>query len=188
MYRSKVAIGVTVMMCACGGGSHPAALNHRPNDVQCSEPAAPGHCGCSGCNLGPQFTCVSDSSCTQGVNGRCTAGGAVAGCSCTYDACSGDSDCPSNQTCACHGSPYAYAGNQCISGNCRIDSDCGAGSYCSPSGDLSVVGYYCHTPQDTCINDDECTVRNCSGPPGEPRCVYAGSAGHWQCQCIPIPV
>lgn len=188
-----LAIWIAACIGACGG-SHPAAINHRQDEAQCSEPVGPGVCGCSscsgvGCCSGPEFTCMSDASCTRGVNGRCNGNGPVAGCGCTYDRCSGDRDCPGNETCACHGSPYMYGvDNFCIQGNCRVDSDCGKGGYCSPSGAWSVVGYYCHTPQDTCTNDNECTSQNCSGDPGEPRCVYSSSAGRWQCQCIPIPV
>ncbi|MHB8417556.1 MAG: hypothetical protein ACYDCL_05745 [Myxococcales bacterium] len=190
MFAKTGALGI--IACACGAGkSRPAPINHRPNDAQCSTPAGPGSCGCSdgGSCSGAEFQCTGDSSCTQGVNGRCDGNGPIAGCSCNYDQCSGDGDCPSNETCACHGSPYKFGGNACIPGNCRVDSDCGDGGYRSPSPDFSVVGYFCHTPQDACSNDGDCTPEN-SGPSceGSPRCSYSSSAGHWQCQCVVIPL
>jgi len=80
------------------------------------------------------------------------------------------------------------SGNSCVAGNCRTDSDCGTNGFCSPSSARSAVGYVCHTPQDTCINDDGCPTEDCRSTPAEPRCVYSGSAGHWQCQCVPIPM
>ena len=181
-----------------GSGGQPssgvAPTNHRPSDAQCSQPAGPGNCGCSDCtrqicvaDASCIETCTSDASCTKGVNGRCNHLGGSATCQCTYDECAGDSDCPSGKTCACHGSPYMYNDNNfCIAGNCRIDSDCGKGGYCSPSGDASIVGYYCHTPQDSCTNDNDCPT--CSGGlANQPRCVYSNSGGSWQCQCIVMP-
>jgi hypothetical protein len=55
--------------------------------------------------------------------------------------------------------------NQCKKGNCRIDSDCGPGGYCSPATDAcgAVLGYYCHTAADECVNDDDCAGRD-AGP------------------------
>ncbi len=189
MFRRALATSVVALTCLCG--CSPAAINHRSNDAQCSTPANPGDCGCTagsgGANCsGPEFTCTSDLACSSGVNGRCIRRGAVAGCLCTYDQCSSDTDCPTGQTCACRGSPYmSGSGNSCVAGNCRIDSDCGVRGFCSPSGG-STVGYFCHTPQDTCVNAGECPA--CQGAPGDPRCVYSRSAGHWQCECVPIPV
>src|SRR5437868_6694711 len=143
MFRSTFAVGIAALMGGWGC-ARPAAISHRPNDAQCSTHVGPGDCRCAGC-AGPEFTCTTDTGCTQGVNGRCIGNGAVAGCSCTYDKCSGDSDCPSNGTCACHDSPYMYgSGNRCVLGNCRVDSDCGKSGFCSPSGQWSIVGYYCH--------------------------------------------
>jgi hypothetical protein len=196
MRRAKPAIGIAALLWACGGAPNtrlvvinhqPLAINHRPNDAQCSEPVGPGDCGCvSGSCSGSYFMCTSDSDCTQGVNGRCdrSAPIPVAGCGCTYDSCTGDSDCPSNQTCACHGSADVYGGNYCIPGNCRIDLDCGVDGSCSPSGDFYAEGYYCHTPQDTCVNDVDCA---CPSLPDVPVCAYSGDAGQWQCECVPRP-
>jgi hypothetical protein len=191
------AVVALTWVCGCSNAPVHAALIHRPDDSQCSEPAAAGNCGCASCGGDPNccpeppFECTADSNCTQGVNGRCSGTGPVAGCACTYDLCSGDSDCPSNQTCACHDSPYWNAGSQCFPGNCRVDSDCGPGGECSPSYDLTLVGFYCHTPQDDCVNDADCPAQiDCSSGPmaGGPKCVYFDSAGRWQCKCVPIPL
>jgi hypothetical protein len=75
-----------------------------------------------------------------------------------------------------------------MAGNCQIDADCGDGGYCSPTqGDCGsysgIIGYYCHTPADTCVNDSEC-----SDPERGPGyCMYRPELGHWQCgygQCV----
>jgi hypothetical protein len=52
--------------------------------------------------------------------------------------------------------------NQCKKGNCRLDSDCGQGGYCSPAIDTcgAVLGYYCHSASDECVNDEDCTNRD----------------------------
>jgi hypothetical protein len=165
-------------------------LNHRPSDAQCSMPAPPGDCASPG---PPPGGCTSDSSCSNaGPNGRCInqGGGPAADCFCTSDACVQDTDCPSGQTCACHGSPYTDGrGNACVQGNCRVDADCGAGAYCSPSprtaicGD-SLAGYYCHTAEDQCIDDTDCpSSPNVAGIPG---CVYSTTDSRWECGDLPV--
>jgi hypothetical protein len=156
-----------------GGGRVPA--QHRPSDSQCGQPAPAGNCTLQ------QSTCTTDGQCTSGTNGRCvqsTHGAQL--CSCTYDACAKDTDCPSGKLCVCHGSAFTSgAGNTCIEGNCRVDADCGAGSYCSPShgttGCGAVTGYYCHTAADTCLDDSDCggSTRVCGWSPGD---------NHWKCQ------
>jgi hypothetical protein len=172
-----------------GAGRVP--LNHRPSDAQCSTAAPPGDCA------GPYPDgggCASDSDCADaGTNGRCInpGGGPAAPCFCTYDRCLGDTDCPSGQTCACHGAPYTDdAGNTCVKGNCRVDADCGAGEYCSPSsttgicGD-SLAGYYCHTAADLCIDDSDCP-ESTNGTVGEPGCVYSTTDSRWECLIVPV--
>ena len=93
-----------------------------------------------------------------------------------------DTDCKAGNTCACHGSPYLGGqGNGCVPGNCRVDADCGAGEYCSPSYDPSscggLAGYYCHTAQDVCLDDSDCS----SGPNGPQVCIYSTTSSHWEC-------
>ena len=128
--------------------------------------------------------CSSDSQCTAGSNGRCVeSGGGVLFCSCTYDTCQHDSDC-TGATCACHGSAYTYnQGNTCVGGDCHVDANCGPGGYCSPSyntmGCGGLAGYYCHTPNDQCIDDADC------GSSGN-VCVYVTSTSRWQCAMAPL--
>jgi hypothetical protein len=63
-------------------------------------------------------------------------------------------------------------------GNCRVDSDCGANGYCSPTaggGCGGVSGYYCHTAEDTCVNDSDCQMN------GPDVCEYSTGDGRWEC-------
>jgi hypothetical protein len=104
-------------------------------------------------------------------------------CSCTYDACVSDGDCKLGGPCVCR-SNLAGA-NTCLAGNCRVDADCGAGGSCSPTYDfgcghyIGIVGYFCHTPRDSCLDDSDCA------PPGE--CRHNPATGAWVCassQCV----
>jgi len=161
------------------GGTAP--VNHRPDDSQCLGPAPMGTCNFGGSG-GPGM-CSSDSQCADaGPNGRCieSNGGAVY-CSCTVDTCADDSGCGKDEVCACHGSPYTGgAGNHCVPGNCRVDADCGSVGWCSPSystnGCGDIGGYYCHTPQDQCVNDSDCPTMN-----GPMNCSYDSGLRYWRC-------
>lgn len=110
-------------------------------------------------------------------------GGGALECSCTYATCAGDSSCPTGQTCACAGSPYTGGSdNTCVQGNCRVDADCEGGSgYCSPALNAnscgSILGYYCHTPNDQCVNDTDCQDTTM----GPQVCTYAPTDGRWEC-------
>ena len=73
--------------------------------------------------------------------------------------------------------------NTCVYSNCWTDADCRAGFFCSPTvalgcGSSGVQGFYCHTGQDTCVDDSDCV-----GPAGSPGgyCAFDGSVGHWTC-------
>ncbi len=103
-------------------------------------------------------------------------------CMCTSDTCTADSPCTTmGGPCACRGEPFrGEIGNTCVPGNCKTDSDCGVGGYCSPSTGNStcggLVGYYCHTPRDTCIDDVDCTSTG-----GPMVCTDQTAVGHWAC-------
>jgi hypothetical protein len=64
-------------------------------------------------------------------------------------------------------------------GNCVTDSDCAATGYCSPGYDpkdpCTLIGYYCHTPGDQCVDDKDCT-----GASGM-YCVYDDAVKYWHC-------
>jgi hypothetical protein len=153
-----------------------APLYHRPDDSACAGQPPAGNC------MLQQAACMKDADCNAGSNGRCiqTMGGALT-CRCSYDTCTGDGDCAAGQLCVCHGTPYTGgAGNTCVMGNCRVDADCGAGGFCSPSHGTSgcggIVGYYCHTPMDTCLDDDDCQSRG-----GFQVCAFVDGDRRWKC-------
>jgi hypothetical protein len=122
--------------------------------------------------------CSTDSQCDGGTNGRCTWAGGLSTTFCTYDTCFADTDCPPGVACECD----PEFGNSCQPGNCRLDSDCACG-FCSPSPDvqgcipyfgLQPAGYYCHTPNDDCTNDDQCTQ-------GAGVCAWQPTVCKWAC-------
>jgi hypothetical protein len=152
-------------------------INHRPSDAQCATTASPGDCSFN--NLGDPSMCSSDSMCTTGTNPRCVVlQGGIPDCQCTSDTCQHDTDCPMGQLCACHGSAFLATGNTCYPGNCRIDGDCGTNGYCSPSAGTTgcggLVGYYCHTADDTCTDDNDCNAAL------GVLCEF--TTNHWSCQ------
>jgi Cys-rich repeat protein len=99
--------------------------------------------------------------------------------------CASDDQCPKTpqlQTCACHGSTYNNGvGNTCVPSDCRVDSDCGSGGYCSPAFDTSscgsLLGYYCHTGKDQCVNDSDCADGGVISV-----CTFSTTAGYWMCK------
>jgi hypothetical protein len=164
------------------GGVQRVPVNHRPSDAQCFTTPPAGTCNTQG---GTPGNCSKDANCMAdgGTNGRCVeTGGGVLYCSCTYDTCSGDSACPTGETCACHQSPYTNnQGNTCVQGNCRVDSDCGTNGYCSPADNTmscgSLLGYYCHTSADQCIDDSDCSSMS-----GFQVCTYVATSSRWECK------
>jgi len=118
--------------------------HHRASDIECTQAAPAGTCPCNGTVRLPRTHPNGHAQATAiagwRMNGRCTGSFGPAGCGCTYDSCAGDSDCPSGQTCACHGSPYTYGlGNTCVPGKLSRGLDCRTGSYCSPSPAVRVA-------------------------------------------------
>jgi hypothetical protein len=102
------------------------------------------------------------------------------------DQCTQDSQCSGKLVCLCEnqigfGNGNAPHGNRCAaSGDCRVDADCPGGG-CSPTVSFDcgtfygVVGYFCHTPNDACTNDSDCTAQ-----PGG-YCAFEPAASHWSC-------
>lgn len=127
--------------------------------------------------------------CVDGMNGRCIGIIHRPDCVCTYDTCADDADCPDDETCACHGSPFIGdgVGNTCVKGgNCRVDTDCGAKGYCSPSSNSlcsrNLTGYYCHTARDLCVDDADCPAQ----VNAIPACVYSTRTSRWECVQVPL--
>lgn len=123
----------------------------------------------------PGPACKSKADCKDGKGGRCAGG------HCTYDNCYEDKDCPSNSpVCICQ--QEGSRGYFCKAGNCAVDSDCGADGYCSPSWStecgafMGTVGFYCHTKDDECTNDDECKKGKEQG-----YCAFDHAKKLWRC-------
>ncbi len=99
---------------------------------------------------------------------------------CAPDECNTDGDCAEGFGCACAADYYGgngIHGNLCVPAQCRVDADCKAPGVCSPtlSGACrSLVGYYCHSPADTCNTDADCCADTS-------RCEYQPALGHWSC-------
>jgi hypothetical protein len=125
--------------------------------------------------------CARDADCAGGKNGRCMS--SRVGFSCSYDACTTDADCPGDRVCDCGSAlstTNAREANRCLKSNCHVDADCGAGGYCSPSlsdcGNYSgIMGYFCRTAKDTCVNDSDCTDG------GDGYCAWQETVARWQC-------
>ena len=187
---------------ACGGRT---PLKHRPAGSICPRARGSGFGSPDPlCPLdGGSFDCLRDSDCTAGTNGRCFLGRRACMTSCEYDTCFNDSDCADNQPCNCRALPEDWSANSCVTGsNCRVDADCGACGYCSPSqvnvlcfcmtaalcppsggpgvcGDACGHAYFCHTAQDTCFDDSDCT----SGG----TCNYDWLVQAWSCEWCIVP-
>ncbi len=162
------------------GGAHDARAprDHRTGSVTCSpapvppEPIIPD----AGAGPGAKYECRAHADCTAQPRGRCIffptsppieAGGTR----CLYDECTTDAACAPGKACVCN-----TIANTCYAGNCRVDADCGAGNFCSPTVDgcRIFVGYYCHTPADTCTDDTDCGTSGFV-------CSYRSDTRVWSC-------
>jgi len=154
--------------------------NHRASSSTCPPQRAPGAID-SACNYdaGPPVACLRDTDCSAGKNGRCLdAPPVVCATACSYDACFADPDCPGN-VCDCRPSASDSRANVCAGGNCRIDADCGPGGYCSRSASCTTISYFCHTANDTCVDDGDCPLNQ--------SCIYQPQVQAWACSrtCSP---
>jgi hypothetical protein len=115
--------------------------------------------------------------------------GNISGDFCSYDGCFADGDCADGGVCLC-GTALATRGSDgtalrtgslCVPARCRVDSNCGAGGFCSPTLSTfcglrnGVQGYECHTPNDECTTDAQCTDG------GGGYCAFQPTLGHWAC-------
>ena len=176
-----------------GDGGHPilgeVPLKHLPVGATCRATRPSGSSNDDGGKLcdadaGSFCACGSDSECTDGNNGRCIVNG-NAGYHCTYDECASSADCTTASTsCAC-GDINAGSYNVCVPSNCKVDTDCGANGYCSPSyGSCGTFGgeyggVYCHTANDECVNDSDCTGNGETSGPG--YCAFDTTKAAWAC-------
>jgi hypothetical protein len=167
------------------GQSARVPVRHRPGGMACPAQRGPGAtdgptCPPDGSTPGGPLVqprlCAQDSDCVAGSNGRCfsnRAPFATCGTTCSYDACSADSDCPGKAPCECRTSPSESGANVCVSdGNCRIDADCGPAGFCSPS----QVGHSCSCPSPALCPTDgstRCTAGNTPVP-----CACGNACGH----------
>jgi hypothetical protein len=112
----------------------------------------------------------------------CDGGIPDGGSECWQDADCDDAGFGAPGLCSCapntrHG--FSASANICIPNDCRVDADCACG-YCSPTVNpncgsfYGVQGYYCHTPQDCCVNDSDCDG-------GGGYCAYHTEVGYWTC-------
>jgi len=171
MRSMSLSVVVAIVVAACGGsvddtgGVTPREPErHRSEAVACVEQGV----------AGPAMPCETDADCGVDIpRAHCVLSGGSGYC--TYEWCTQDADCAAGTICECARDGYA---STCVSSaGCALDVDC-PGSYCSPSfGDCGpysgTVGYYCHTPEDECVDDADC--------PGGGYCWYQPAAGHWMC-------
>ena len=173
MKRSLWAFAALLAGCfgSVGITDLPEPENHRPATRMCDDLRDSPEVSMSFAG-----GCESHDECTDGDNGRCLSGRAENYCS--YDGCFADSDCEG--PCLCGSGSGA---NYCAGGGCQVDSDCGPGGWCSPTygscGSFGgVTAYECHTPDDECTNDSDCSDM----PNG--YCKFSDEAGRWVCDNI----
>lgn len=164
-----------------GGCNRTVPTEQRPSAETCDDmrPAYRGSAdpgGATDDDAGTFGECTADAQCTEGTNGRCQEFRGYH--ECTYDECFQDGECSQGGPCGCEQAFWSDA-NSCLIGNCQTDADCGANGFCSPTlgecGNYSgVIGYYCHTCEDECVNDADCAADG-----GD--CRYSPELGHWAC-------
>lgn len=155
---------------------------HRAEHAPCNRADTPGG---GTVTYGPKMkeppgpACASKADCKASPNGRCSAG------HCTYDGCYEDKDC-GKTVCECR--EEGIHGYYCKGGDCAVDADCGANGFCSPTWGMDcgaftgVIGFYCHTSKDECVDDSECKSTK-----GQGYCAYDTEKKRWRCgygQCV----
>jgi hypothetical protein len=123
--------------------------------------------------------CSNDADCVEGLRGRCQDFRGFS--QCTYDECVSDDECSTPGPCGCEKAFWSDA-NACLEGDCRLDADCGEAGYCSPSlgscGNYAgIVGYWCHTAADACVDDGDCVDPQM----GAGFCMFSSEVSHWVC-------
>ena len=174
-----------------------APLDHRASATACPLVRDAGvglPCPDSGAGPLPGNLCAVDSDCTAGSNGLCLcipdllpppsgSGPSLlyTETACSYDECFVDSDCGPRVPCDCRVPNVYGTPNVCLStSNCAVDSDCAWPGFCSPSNVTATpnVGFFCHTSNDTCIDDSDCPV---PGGPFVVQCRFDAPSAAWRC-------
>jgi hypothetical protein len=178
-----------------------APLDQRASAAACPHGRDAGAglpCPDSGTPL-PGNPCAVDSDCTGGNDGVCLCapdlvpppsgsgpGTLYTETFCSYDQCFVDSDCGQRVPCDCRDPGIDGTPNVCLSAsNCAVDSDCGPPGFCSPSavlGQTPDVGFFCHTENDTCVDDSDCPV---PGGPFVEACRFDTAGAIWHCFLVP---
>jgi hypothetical protein len=133
-------------------------------------------------------TCFSDADCPGKEPCDCRASGSRATQSCVAGSnCRTDSDCgpggycsPSQVGALCGCMSTAFC-NPDAGGGCYVGGPNGTWTQVPCScGDSCGHGYFCHTPQDTCVNDSDCPDGN--------TCNFDLPSQTWTCTfCWPVP-
>jgi len=177
----------------------PVPVRHRAQREACpTERGTENPLNTAACANTSGLACKSDADCTAGMNGRCLLNGDPCRTLCSYDACHTDADCPSGEPCGCRTSGTATVANFCVVGSsCATDGDCGRCGFCSLSiqrtllqcssaddagnpGKCACEGveseaYACHTMNDECTNDGDCTAMG-------GFCAYVAAQRRWACK------
>ena len=166
--------GASVGTAGAGGGGGPLSTPvGRPHAAACNATTMDGDQPIAG--LGG--ACTADSDCAgPDYDALCLHG------KCSLDECLTDSDCPSGNVCGCADQFFGNAvhTNSCVPSGCRVDADCGPAGVCSPDNSGycgSLLGYECHSAQDTCHSDADCGHDT-------PQCDYQQELGYWACSAI----
>ena len=127
-----------------------------------------------------QVNCLSDSDCSEGLNGRCVSDPAGYELFCSYDECLTDEDCDASAVCACGGDVER---NDCVPSTCTVDADCGVGALCvQDTFACHSGGYHCMRPDAECIRDEDCPDDDGSDDSqSSGDCSYNTGDGLWEC-------
>jgi hypothetical protein len=174
-----------------------APLDHRASAAACPRVREAGvglSCPDSGAGPLPGNPCAVDSDCTAGSDGVCLCipdlvpppsgngpGLLYTETACSYDQCFVDSDCGPRIPCDCRDPNIFGAPNVCLSmSNCAVDSDCAWPAFCALSTVTGTpsIAFFCHTSNDTCIDDSDCPV---PGGPFDAQCRFDATSAIWRC-------
>jgi hypothetical protein len=109
-----------------------------------------------------------------------------------YMPCSTDSDCGTDEVCACayftrNATRTSLPVGVCMAADCRMDADCGEGAFCSApltqaarGGPATELGpFHCQSPDDECHGPERCPVEDRNFCGNVATCVHNGD--HLEC-------